>query len=281
MKISLELPHTFPPSEGVHPLVGCVVDNAIDVPNRPLSSGVIVMIAGTRGGKSQSAAELAAELAKLSDVKIAVLAYGEPQVSKYMNQLSCPPAYTVDQLIQYLALVLQAGATHVVLDSIRLIQYQAEGAASAGGMSTGTFELMTQLSMVCHAIGLTMILPFNPNVKEDVYPVVRRAMEGSIHSVIDLSGDNGGGAQITCRELDRNNIAYVGPETYLSLFHGGNSKILATPTSPLVRYSASAVTPPVTMSSDTEVAINMPHSETEPTLVGVNLSVIKQRSQDL
>lgn len=195
------------------PLVQVFV-NAFDRDQIHPSRGAVVVIASTQGGKSQKVAELNEVLSARDDVLLGHIAFGEPTVDKYMNQLSAPTLLTEEQLVSVVDDLLDQGATHIIIDSIRLLQYTQDGAATSGGMSTGTFTLLTHLSTVCYERGVTLILPLNPNVKDDLYPIIRKNIEGSVHTVIDLEEN-----KMVARELDRASIKYTGASDFMNAFY--------------------------------------------------------------
>lgn len=178
------------------------------------SRGVVVVIASTAGGKSQKVAELNEILSARDDVKLAHFSYGEPTLDKYSNQLSAPTFLTEQQLVDGVKDVLEQGATHIIIDSIRLMQYKQDGAATSGGMSTGTFELLTHLTTICYDRGVTLILPLNPNVKDDLYQTIRKNIEGSVHTIIDLEENI-----MVARELDRTNVKYTSAADFVHGFY--------------------------------------------------------------
>lgn len=178
------------------------------------SRGVVVVFASTAGGKSQKVAELNETLAARDDIKLAHFAYGEPTLDKYSYQLSAPPFLTEEQLVAGVTDALEQGATHMIIDSIRLMQYKQDGAATSGGMSTGTFELLTHLTTICYDRGVTLFLPLNPNVKDDLYPTIRKNIEGSVHTIIDLEEST-----MVARELDRTSIKYNSASDFIHAFY--------------------------------------------------------------
>lgn len=210
-----DLPSVTPESFPKSPLLRAIAnaptsDDFVIHPSR----GVVVVIAGTQGGKSKAVGGLNELLSARDDVRLAHLSYGEPTVDKYTNQLSTIPLVTEEQLIHAVNDVLGQGATHLIIDSIRLMQYEQEGAATSGGMSTGTFSLLTRLSTLCYDKGITLIVPLNPNVKDDLYPVIRKNIEGSVHTVIDLEENT-----MTARELDRQSVSYNDANDFVSAFY--------------------------------------------------------------
>lgn len=178
------------------------------------SRGVVVVIASTAGGKSQKVAELNETLSARDNIKLAHFAYGEPTLDKYSYQLSAPPFLTEKQLVGGVMDALGQGTTHIIIDSIRLMQYKQDGAATSGGMSTGTFELLTHLTTICYDRGVTLFLPLNPNVKDDLYPTIRKNIEGSVHTIIDLEENT-----MVARELDRTSIKYNSAADFIHAFY--------------------------------------------------------------
>jgi hypothetical protein len=215
MKLSVSsLPVVTGDSFSKVPLLRVIADHTASGDTFHPSRGVVVVIAGTQGGKSKAVGRLNEVLSERGDVKLAHFSYGEPTVDKYANQLSAIPLVTEEQLIHAVQDVLAQGATHIIIDSIRLMQYEQEGAATSGGMSTGTFSLLTRLSTLCYDKGITLIVPLNPNVKDDLYPVIRKNIEGSVHTVIDLE-DN----EMKARELDRQSVNYHDADDFLKAFY--------------------------------------------------------------
>lgn len=196
MKITVNTIQPIDSNAFKNELVKAFVDTRVRYHVHP-SRGVVVVIASTAGGKSQKVAELNEILSARDDIKLAHFAYGEPTLDKYSYQLSAPPFLTEEQLVGGVMNALERGSTHIIIDSIRLMQYKQDGAATSGGMSTGTFELLTHLTTICYDRGVTLFLPLNPNVKDDLYPTIRKNIEGSVHTIIDLEENT-----MVARELD-------------------------------------------------------------------------------
>lgn len=213
MKIIVNAIPTVDSSAFRNELVKAFVDTEVRDDIHP-SRGVVVVIASTAGGKSQKVAELNEILSARDNVKLAHFAYGEPTLDKYSNQLSAPAFLTEQQLVDGVKDVLEQGATHIIIDSIRLMQYKQDGAATSGGMSTGTFELLTHLTTICYDRGVTLFLPLNPNVKDDLYPTIRKNIEGSVHTIIDLEENT-----MVARELDRASVKYNSASDFMHAFY--------------------------------------------------------------
>lgn len=213
MKITVNSIPTVDSTAFKNELVKAFVEADIRTDVHP-SRGVVVVIASTAGGKSQKVAELNEVLSARDNVKLAHFAYGEPTLDKYSNQLSAPAFLTEQQLVEGVADVLVQGATHIIIDSIRLMQYKQDGAATSGGMSTGTFELLTHLTTICYDRGVTLFLPLNPNVKDDLYPTIRKNIEGSVHTIIDLEENT-----MVARELNRTSVKYNSASDFMHAFY--------------------------------------------------------------
>lgn len=264
MKLIVNSVHSAVADSFKNPLVKAFVDTPVRSTIHA-SRGVVVVIASTAGGKSQKVAELNEVLSARQDVSLAHFAYGEPTLDRYSNQLSAPAFLTEEQLVAGITDVLAQGATHIIIDSIRLMQYKQDGAATSGGMSTGTFELLTHLTTICYDRGITLILPLNPNVKDDLYPTIRKNIEGSVHSIIDLEEN-----VMVSRELDRASARYTGAADFLSAFHNTSVVDKITKDFELKRHFQGTVSEVETVSSrlietvSPEDATQAPKQDTAP-----------------
>lgn len=160
--------------------------------------GVTIIIGGTHSGKSKFVSEFADVLSAKDDQLVANYALLEPTVDKYAHQLSHPAMVTIEQFIEELSEALANGVTTLFVDSFRVLQYDIGGQAVSGGMSTGVFALLTQLSELCYQLNVALIIPLNPNVKDDLYDFTVKNLKGSTHNIIDIEA-----SEFSFRDLDR------------------------------------------------------------------------------
>lgn len=160
--------------------------------------GVTIVIGGTHSGKSRFVGEFSSLLAQDENQLVAHYSLIEPTVDKYAHQLSHPAMVTLEQFLAELKEALESGVTTLVVDSFRVLQYSIGGQAVSGGMSTGVFALLTQLSELCYQLNIALIIPLNPNVKDDLYDFTVKNLKGSTHNIIDIES-----SEFSFRDLDR------------------------------------------------------------------------------
>lgn len=160
--------------------------------------GVTIIIGGTHSGKSAFASTLAGLLEHNESLLVANYALIEPTVDKYSYQLSHPAMLTMQQFIQEFRDALADNVNTFIVDSFRVLQYDLGGQAVSGGMSTGVFSLLTQLSELCYQMNIALIIPLNPNVKDDLYDFTVKNLKGSTHNIIDVES-----GEYSFRDLDR------------------------------------------------------------------------------
>lgn len=165
--------------------------------------GVTIIIGGTHTGKSKFVSEFAAVLEASDTQLVANYALLEPTVDKYAHQLSHPAMVTIEQFIEELSEALANGVTTLFVDSFRVLQYDIGGQAVSGGMSTGVFALLTQLSELCYQLNVALIIPLNPNVKDDLYDFTVKNLKGSTHNIIDIEA-----SEFSFRDLDRTHAKF-------------------------------------------------------------------------
>lgn len=165
--------------------------------------GVTIVIGGTHSGKSKFVGEFSDLLANDANQLVAHFSLIEPTVDKYAHQLSHPAMVTIEQFLEELKDALAAGVTTMVVDSFRVLQYSIGGQAVSGGMSTGVFALLTQLSELCYQTNIALIIPLNPNVKDDLYDFTVKNLKGSTHNIIDIES-----SEFSFRDLDRGHNKY-------------------------------------------------------------------------
>lgn len=154
-------------------------------PYHPLA-GVTIILGSTNSGKSEFVGNLSANLRERDELLVGQFNVLEPSVHKYAYQLSAPSMITIESVVEQLAEALAHGVDTFFIDSFRVFQYDLGGSAVSGGMSTGTFKMLTQLSELCYHNGVAVIVPLNPNVKEDLLEYTARNIEGSVHNIINL-----------------------------------------------------------------------------------------------
>lgn len=160
--------------------------------------GVTIIIGGTNSGKSRFVGDFAEIMSKDDDQLVANYSFLEPAIEKYAYQLSHPSMLTEKQFVTEFTEALNNGVTSFFIDSFRVIQYDIKGASASGGMSTGVFGFLTQLSELCYQMNIAMFVPINPNVKDDLYDYTFKNLKGATHNIIDIESN-----QFSFRDLDR------------------------------------------------------------------------------
>lgn len=156
-----------------------------ETPHHPLA-GVTIILGSTNSGKSEFVGNLSANLRERDELLVGQFNVLEPSVHKYAYQLSAPSMITIESVVEQLDEALAHGVDTFFIDSFRVFQYDLGGSAVSGGMSTGTFKMLTQLSELCYHNGIAVIVPLNPNVKEDLLDYTARNIEGSVHNILNL-----------------------------------------------------------------------------------------------
>lgn len=197
-------------------LNGAVLRNETGMDLIPhIMPGVTLVYGSTNVGKSEFVAELCESLAERDDLLVGKFNYLEPSPAKYAHQLSTPSIVTEADLLEELELALDEGVNTFIIDSFRVAQYGLSGSAVAGGMSTGVFEMLTQLSEICYWNSIAVIIPMNPNVKEDLLDYTRSNMAGSVHNIIDLKD-----MTLHARDLDRVEVNISSVQGVIDAFDG-------------------------------------------------------------
>lgn len=76
----------------------------------------------------------------------------------------------------------------IVIDSIREIQYKANGTTLPGGINADFFSFITRLSNVAKQQGIAVFLVYNPQAeKEDTYQMVCGMVDGAVHGMVDMN----------------------------------------------------------------------------------------------
>jgi len=119
-------------------------------------AGLIGVIAGTRGGKTT----LLKQIARENDGLFLQLAEPEVESSLNINELiSKIHDMSVDNGEKKYSLL--------AIDSLRITQFVAPGNARKGGVSSGFYQLLTELSIMCLRSNVTIIVALNPLLETD------------------------------------------------------------------------------------------------------------------
>lgn len=191
--------------------------------HHPLA-GVTIVLGSTNSGKSQFIGEMSLNFREREDMFVAQFNVLEPSVHKHSYQLSAPSMITIESLIAQLDRALKAGVDTLFIDSFRVFQYDLGGSAVSGGMATGTFKMLTQLSELCYQAGIAVIVPLNPNVKEDLLEYTARNVEGSVHNIINLDT-----SEFSSRDGDRTKEGVSDVESLNKILFGGSKQSEARP----------------------------------------------------
>lgn len=140
--------------------------------------GVYTISSATGGGKSTLAKEIAQQASGL------FVEFLEPTASSLLS---------IEELAKYLESHNVEAKQVIIIDSLRTLQYQGDGAAMAGGVSADFWELLTRLTILALRHRLIIFLVINPmihenRIKEEAYHL---ALESSTTGVITGSIDKG------------------------------------------------------------------------------------------
>lgn len=76
----------------------------------------------------------------------------------------------------------------IVIDSIREIQYKANGTTLPGGINADFFSFITRLSNIAKQQGIAVFLVYNPQAeKEETYQMVCGMVDGAVHGMVDMN----------------------------------------------------------------------------------------------
>lgn len=76
----------------------------------------------------------------------------------------------------------------IVVDSIREIQYKANGTTLPGGINADFFSFITRLSNIAKQRGIAVFLVYNPQAeKEETYQMVCGMVDGAVHGIVDMN----------------------------------------------------------------------------------------------
>lgn len=76
----------------------------------------------------------------------------------------------------------------IIIDSIREIQYKANGTTLPGGINADFFSFITRLSNIAKQKGIAVFLVYNPQAeKEETYQMVCGMVDGAVHGIVDMN----------------------------------------------------------------------------------------------
>lgn len=76
----------------------------------------------------------------------------------------------------------------IIIDSIREIQYKANGTTLPGGINADFFSFITRLSNIAKRQGIAVFLVYNPQAeKEETYQMVCGMVDGAVHGIVDMN----------------------------------------------------------------------------------------------
>lgn len=76
----------------------------------------------------------------------------------------------------------------IIIDSIREIQYKANGTTLPGGINAEFFSFITRLSNIAKQQGIAVFLVYNPQAeKEETYQMVCGMVDGAVHGMVDMN----------------------------------------------------------------------------------------------
>lgn len=152
--------------------------NELTILSHDFKPGVYTISSVTGGGKSTLAKQIAQEA---NGLFVELL---EPTDSSLLS---------IEEFSQYLEAKCVDAKQVIIVDSLRTLQYQGDGAAMSGGVSADFWELLTRLTILALRHGLIIFLVINPmihenRVKEEAYHL---ALESSTTGIITGSLEKG------------------------------------------------------------------------------------------
>lgn len=92
-------------------------------------------------------------------------------------------------LVEGLDIAAQANEINtIIIDSIREIQYKANGTTLPGGINADFFSFITRLSNIAKRQGIAVFLVYNPQAeKEETYQMVCGMVDGAVHGMVDMN----------------------------------------------------------------------------------------------
>jgi len=146
-----------------------------DAPRVLQHKGLAVVISGTQGGKTSLVRNLCADYGGM------FLELQEPVVNA---------ARTVEELSLFIDAQIAKDPSRkysfLAIDSLRMLQFEAPGNARKGGISSGFYRLLTDLTISALRSGVTIVCTLNPLASDDAV-AAENAMtdvESSVTSVI-------------------------------------------------------------------------------------------------
>lgn len=150
----------------------------------PSGAGLTVLTGPTGRGKTQLALRWADTLAAAGR-DVAWITLNEPaQFSEFAN---------TDGDIQQMLVTQEKLPDVIFIDSFRLLQFSVAGSTRAGGVSSGLFEMLTEVNNAAESKGVMVVGLFNPLVAdEQVAERYRSELESSINTLVELSAYGSG-----------------------------------------------------------------------------------------
>lgn len=191
---------------------------ASSVDNLLLSPGLHVIMSDTGGGKSTLARNLAKQ------AKALFIEVDEPEGSSFLdleevadqlvswNDGSLSPS---DELINALGVAetseIEPSSGVIVIDSFRLIQFEIEGAATAGAVAAGLYRFLTNVSIMAVRANVAVIATMNPlsDKFSDHYNTLMSRISSSVTTVVH--GQQGAWMMTSRVTGDRAQVAFDAP----------------------------------------------------------------------
>lgn len=171
----------------------------------PSGAGLTVLTGPTGRGKTQLALRWADALAEAGR-DVAWITLNEPaQFSEFVN---------TDRDIAEMLLVEESLPEVIFIDSFRLLQFSVAGSTRSGGVSSGLFEMLTEVNNAAESKGVMVVGLFNPLVAdEQVAERYRSELESSINTLVELSAYGAGFFKSRLTDRKKHDFAISGART--------------------------------------------------------------------
>lgn len=168
-------------------------DTKLDYFGIPVEPGLTVLTAPTGVGKTQAAIMWADDLQQRG-ISTGWITLNEPaRFSDFMN---------TEQDVANALSELEILPHVIFIDSFRLLQFSVSGTTRAGGVSSGLFEMLTELNNAAEASGVMIVGIFNPLAADETTAErFDSELSSSVHQLVRLTSPTTG--TFTSRALDR------------------------------------------------------------------------------
>lgn len=155
-----------------------LADLKLDYFKLPIEAGMTIVTAPTGVGKTQMALNMGAALAE--HLSVGWITLNEP--AKYSDFLNT--AKDVEDLLHEQAVLPDV----LIIDSFRLLQFSVSGTTRSGGVSSGLFEMLTELNNAAESVGVMIVGLFNPmSADANQQALFNQELASSVHQIVELA----------------------------------------------------------------------------------------------